>query len=250
MAGTDDNFTYQTERESPCRILPGRQRQDLSAIPHGPVSAADNARLTRAGFDKSFTLAAYFKQACGTCNACKPARIVVNDYHQTRSDRQVINRNRDLIVNITATPDEAAHQALFLRNFADRHENAYDTFQQLTIRHSFRVAAMLKHPMVSNMVMEVRTRESGQLLGASIFDDCGDGLKGHYYYYEPGLPAARSMGTFMVLQMIEQARLAGKDYLYLGALTREPSKISYKARFQPLEILEGSQWLPLKPVLK
>jgi leucyl-tRNA---protein transferase len=100
--------------------------------------------------------------------------------------------------------------------------------------------------MVQNSVMEVR-KPDNTLVAATVYDDAGNGLKLNYYYYEPGMPAGRSLGTYMILKCIEEARKSGKDYVYLSALTEEPSKISYKARFQPLETLRNGQWSAYNP---
>ena len=241
-----DKFTYSDEPPRSCKILPGRERRELMATPAGPVTVDDNRHMSEAGFDKSLTLSVYFKQVCNNCDACKPTRILVRDYVPSASDRQVVNRNRDLRVTFDAAPDPREHQPLFLRNFEDRHQDSYDSFERNVIRRGFNVAAIHRNPMVPNSVMEIRD-PANALVGAAVFDDAGNGLKGHYYYYQPGLPAGRSLGTFMVLKLVEHARALDKDYVYLGALTREPSKVSYKARFKPLEILDGGAWVPFAP---
>lgn len=246
MPDNDDKFTFTHEDTRPCRILPGQTRRDLAARPTGPVTTEDNQRMIESGFDKDLTLGAYFKQACENCRACIPARIVAHDYVFSRGEQRILNQNRDLTVRIATAPDASEHQPLFLRNFEDRHKDSYSLFQQMTIRHSFNVAALLQNPMVQNSVMEVRDAH-GKLVGATVFDDAGNGLKLNYYYYEPGMPAGRSLGTFMILKCIEEARRTGKDYVYISALTEQPSKISYKARFRPLETLRGGNWTPYNP---
>lgn len=248
MTGTDDKFTYSTEDTRPCRILAGQTRRDLAARPNGPVTVADNQRMIENGFDKDLMLGAYFRQACEQCQACIPARIVARDYVFSRGEQRILNQNRDLSVRIIAQggADAAEHHPIFLRNFEDRHKNSYSLFQQMTIRNSFNVASILRNPMVQNSVMEVRTANN-TLVAATVFDDAGNGLKLNYYYYEPGMPAGRSLGTFMILKCIEEARRQAKDYVYISALTREPSKIAYKARFQPMETLQNGRWSVFKP---
>lgn len=246
MPDNNDKFTFTHEDTRPCRILPGQTRRDLAARPSGPVTTADNQRMIESGFDKDLTLGAYFKQACENCRACIPARIVARDYVFTRGEQRILNQNRDLTVRITTAPDAAEHHPLFLRNFEDRHKDSYSLFQQMTIRHSFNVASLLQNPMVQNSVMEVRDADD-KLVGATVFDDAGNGLKLNYYYYEAGLPAGRSLGTFMILKCIDEARKASKDYVYISALTEQPSKIAYKARFRPLETLRDGNWTPHNP---
>ena len=244
----DGKFTYSIEDSRPCRILPGQTRRDLAARPSGPVTTADNQRMVESGFDKDLTLGAYFRQACENCQACIPARIVARDYVFSHGEQRILKQNRALAVRIVPAENAAPaeHHPLFLRNFEDRHKDSYSLFQQMTIRNSFNVASIINNPMVQNSVMEVRDA-SNRLLGATVFDDAGNGLKLNYYYYEPGMPAGQSLGTFMILKCIEEARRRGKDYVYISALTQSPSKIAYKARFQPLETLRGGSWSPYRP---
>lgn len=247
-AKTTAKFTFTTGEERPCRILPGQTRRELHGVFNpaaAPLDTAENGALNRAGFDKSLSLTEIFRQACAACNACKPARIVARDYRFSRGERHILNRNDDLRVAINPAPQPAEHQPLFLRNFEARHKDGYDPFMQFMIRHMFRVGPMLNHPLVPNITMEIRRDDT--LLGAALYDDTGDGYKANYYYYAPEEPGARSLGTFLILQMIAQAQAADKPYVYLGALTREPSKISYKSRFRPLEILDGGAWVPYAP---
>jgi arginine-tRNA-protein transferase len=42
--------------------------------------------------------------------------------------------------------------------------------------------------------------------------------------------------------MIEQSRMSGLEYLYLGYLIHGSSKMKYKQYFQPLEALINNQW--------
>jgi arginine-tRNA-protein transferase len=254
MDGDNDKFDYELDKERECRILPGQTRREMAAWPRRgeKVTAADNAQMTRNGFDKDLKLTYYFKLACENCHACTPARIIAADYVLNKHERKIIHRNADLVVTVNDKPSVSEHEKLFLQNFNDRHKDSYSTFQQMVIQHTPDMARMLKHRMFPNLVLEVREKSGapqrpGRLVGAALFDDCADGFKGHYYYYEPGLPAARSMGTFMILQLIAMTQEAGKRYLYTGPLTREPSKISYKTRFQPMETLGPGGWQPFRP---
>lgn len=255
MNGDDnDKFAYEHDHERDCTIIPGRKRRDLEAWPKqgAQISTADNTRMVQDGFDKSVRLSYYFKLACQNCRACLPARIVAKDYKFSRHDRKMMHRNADLVVSVNPAPNPIEHERLYTSNFRDRHTNSYTLMQQIVILHMVPIQRMLSHQMYPNKVMEIREPSKnphmpGRLIGAVIYDECDDGFKGLYYYYEPGLPAGRSLGNYMILKLIEKAQADGKPYLYTGPLTRKPSRLAYKTRFQPLETLGPKGWEPFKP---
>ena len=57
-----------------------------------------------------------------------------------------------------------------------------------------------------------------------------------YFFYDPD-DRHRSLGTFNVLSVIEQARQRGLSQVYLGYYVEGCRSLEYKARFGPSEIL-------------
>ena len=64
------------------------------------------------------------------------------------------------------------------------------------------------------------------LVGACIIDALDDGYSAVYSFFDP-LLARRSLGTFMVLWLVEDARRRGLPYIYLGYWIAESDKMSY-----------------------
>ena len=52
----------------------------------------------------------------------------------------------------------------------------------------------------------------------------------------------RSLGTHMILWLIEQARALSLEHVYLGFWIDGCAKMSYKAKFQPQEIWTIDGW--------
>jgi arginine-tRNA-protein transferase len=82
---------------------------------------------------------------------------------------------------------------------------------------------------------------AGRLVGASLTDYIRSGLSGVYKFFEPG-DDRRSLGTFIILWHASRARELGLPYVYLGYWIRTCRKMAYKARFAPLERLDGAFW--------
>ena len=75
----------------------------------------------------------------------------------------------------------------------------------------------------------------------ALTDVLADGLSMVYSFFEPD-EAARSLGTFMVLDHIARAQRMGLAYVYLGYWVRGSRKMDYKSRFLPQERLTPDGW--------
>jgi len=86
-------------------------------------------------------------------------------------------------------------------------------------------------------------------VAAALVDRLSDGYSLIYSFYDPD-EERRSLGSFMILDHIAQARAANQAYVYLGYWVQGSAKMDYKARYQPLEVLRRGGWrrLPLDQV--
>ncbi|GIX30794.1 MAG: putative arginyl-tRNA--protein transferase [Porticoccaceae bacterium] len=216
----------------PCSYLPGRVAVTRFVDPAMPVDVALHSELSRLGFRRSGRF--YYAPGCPGCRACLACRIVVGEFRLTRAFARTLRRGGGLERRLVARLDEEEHYPLFEAYIAERHRDG-DMYPPS--REQFR--EFLAEGVDGTRYLEFR--EGGRLLGCAVIDFLDDGLSAVYTYFAP--EAARlSPGTLAILCQIELARQQGLPYVYLGYWIRECRKMSYKARFAPLEILTADGW--------
>src|SRR6185437_10674184 len=93
---------------------------------------------------------------------------------------------------------------------------------------------------VATKMIELRAAD-GTLYGAGLYDPLDDGLSAVYSFFDPE-HGKRSLGTLLVLALIDEARRRKLAYVYLGYWIEGSPKMSYKSRFWPLEALGPRGW--------
>jgi arginyl-tRNA--protein-N-Asp/Glu arginylyltransferase len=226
---------------SPCPYLPGREERKVFA--HLPLSegATINDALTQIGFRRSQNIA--YRPACEGCEACVSARIPVADYPFSRSERRVLGRGGDLSRHLVEAEATMEQFELLRRYLLTRH--AEGGMAEMTWPD---YVAMVEDTAARTHLIEYRARSDdrgpGDLIACVLVDVLSDGLSLVYSFYDPAL-TKRSLGSFIILDHIQQAALAGLPYVYLGYWVSGSPKMAYKARFNPIEVLKPGGWVLL-----
>lgn len=222
----------------PCPYLPGRVERKLFTRLNGPNAQALNSTLSQAGFRRSHDI--IYRPVCPGCQACVPVRIPVDRFRPNRSMRRAMAANGDLVAAerpAAATPEQFR---LFLRYQRSRH---HDSDMARMTAADF--AAMVEDGNAGSALLEFRTT-AGRLYGVMLSDRLGDGFSAVYSFFEPDEPG-RSLGTYMVLSLVELARARRLPYVYLGYWIADSRKMAYKMRYRPLEALTANGWETLVP---
>ena len=223
---------------SPCPYLPARDERKVFA--HLPLSEGPsvNDALTQVGFRRSQNIA--YRPACEACEACISVRILATDYPFSRSERRNLDRNVDIARHLVEAEATMEQFDLLRRYLLARH--AEGGMADMTWPD---YVAMVEDTAVRTHLIEYRLPSSdrgpGDLIACVLVDILGDGLSLVYSFYDPGL-ARRSLGSFIILDHVVQARLATLPYVYLGYWVPGSPKMDYKARFRPVEVLKPSGW--------
>lgn len=220
----------------PCPYLQGRTEQNIFTELSGPAVSQLYDALTQAGFRRSHNVA--YRPSCPGCQACVPVRVVAWQFEPSRSQLRVARANADVgecEVTGLATPEQ---YALFARYLSARHadgEMAGMTYADYV--------AMVEDSPLNTLIAEYRDG-AGKLIGACLVDRLHDGLSAVYSFFEPS-QSERSLGTYMIMRLVERTRAAGLPYLYLGYWISGSRKMAYKANFRPLEGLTSRGWTVL-----
>ena len=221
---------------SPCPYLEGKMERRIFVDLTGPQAVLSYDLLSEAGFRRSLGFA--YRPACPGCNACVAVRIPVERFELSRQWRRVLAANADLTAQIRPAIATAEQYALFSRYQVGRHrdgEMARMDFEDYR--------TMIEVGAASSHVVEFRDAH-GNLMAGCLVDRMASGFSAVYSFYEPETPK-RSLGSHVVLALIDTARAEGLPHVYLGYWIGESDKMAYKVRFQPLEALTREGWRAL-----
>lgn len=231
------NLRFYLTAPSACPYLPGRKERKVFTGLDGPDAASVNDSLTHAGFRRSQNIA--YRPACDECEACVSARVVVGRFEPHRRWRKILARNDDISRHLR--PGEATEEQFWLlrRYLLSRHGEG--GMADMTLLD---YAAMIEETAVKTHIVEYRYREGpdkGELAACALVDVLRDGISLVYSFFDTRDPR-RSLGSYLILDHIAQAKAAGFPHLYLGYWVRGSEKMAYKAQFQPIELLRGGAW--------
>jgi arginine-tRNA-protein transferase len=220
-----------------CPYLDGRSERKLVTDLAGRNAATFYNDLSRAGFRRSHHLA--YRPACVGCNGCVPVRIPVAGFSESRSLRRIRNANRDLATRTEPAIATLEQYRLFMRYQRSRHADSDMAAMSLGDYRS-----MVEDSPVVTRLVELRTPD-GKLAGGCLIDVLDDGLSAVYSFYAPDADK-RSLGSYLVLALVDEARRRGLPHVYLGYWIEKSPKMAYKARFRPLEALTPTGWHTLE----
>ena len=237
---------FHSTRARPCPYLPGRHERSIAAELDSFAAQDVYDAACAAGFRRSHGF--IYRPACADCDACLPVRIVARDFIPRGTMTRVLKRNADLTGRTLPALASAEQFALFSRYQKSRHASAESKDEPAAhdaggmdrmTRSDY--TAMIEDSPVDSHVVEYRSHD-GVLLAAMLTDRVADGLSAVYSFFAPDADPRRSLGSYMILDLVRRAQADSLPYVYLGYLILETPKMSYKARFQPIEALGADGW--------
>ncbi len=230
---TPENTQLFLTAAMPCPYLPGRQERKLFTHLTGRRAASLHHLLSDNGFRRSQNL--IYRPACDGCSACQSVRIVAQEFVPSARYRRIRKANADIAVEVCQPRATAEQFALFKRYLDARHAGGGMT-QMSFVDYEY----MVEDTPVQTVVVEYRLTSHPQrpLVAVALTDVMPDGLSMVYSFYDPLLDK-RGLGNLLILDNIEQVKLAALTYVYLGYWVKDSPKMAYKGQFRPLEVQRG-----------
>ncbi len=218
---------------APCPYLPDQLERKLFThlnVLDGPEL---NDALTQVGFRRSQNIV--YRPACESCSACQSVRVLASAFTPSRTQKRVIRKNADLVRTVEAALASDEHYALLLRYIRARHpEGGMEDISYADY------LSMVEDTAARSQVCEYRDA-NGKLMAAALVDNLSDGPSLVYSFFEPA-EEGRSLGAFIILDHILQARQNHNPFVYLGFWIKNSEKMRYKTQYRPIEVLKTGGW--------
>lgn len=222
----------------PCAYLKGREERKVFTTLQGPNANSVNNALSLKGFRRSQSV--IYRPACVGCAACMSIRIPAAHFRPSRTQRRLIRRNADVVRRPCEAWATEAQYDLFRRYLDSRHAGG-----GMADMDAFDFASMVDETPINSTLVEyaLEDRETGtqRLIAACLSDILGDGLSMVYSFFDPD-EAARSLGSYMILDHIKMAGEMGLPHVYLGYWVPGSPKMDYKISYRPFELCDGANW--------
>jgi len=234
----------QTGAEFGCPYVPGRAARFSGFDCDRPLPEGLYESLMQVNFRRNGSVV--YRPDCQGCSDCRMIRIKTDGLRLNRSQRRCLTQNQDLIVSVEPAEPTAEKHALYRRYLAARHSSAAPDGDAMDGSQE-EFESFLYSSCVTTEDLVFRDA-SERLLAVSVVDLEPRSLSAVYCYFDPEESIRRSLGTFNILTLVEEARRRGLDYVYLGYWLGDSKKMSYKAAFQPSEVWNPTEgFVPRRP---
>jgi leucyl-tRNA---protein transferase len=228
----------------PCPYISGKTERKVFTELSGAHADELNEALGRIGFRRSQNVA--YRPSCIDCKSCVSVRVLTDEFQPNATQRRIIKRNADLAVSACRPWSTSEQYDLLRRYLSQRHPSG-----GMAGMDDMDYADMVEQSPVRSHVVEYRTPgrfgRLGELVGACLTDQQGDGLSMIYSFYDAEAEGRPGLGNYIIMDHIMRAKAAGLPYVYLGYWVEGAARMQYKIRYRPMERLGPDGWERFEP---
>jgi arginyl-tRNA--protein-N-Asp/Glu arginylyltransferase len=214
---------------SECSYLPGQAAQ-LEYVLVSKITPAEYQHLMSEGWRRFGHM--LFHPVCRQCHECRTIRVLVDRFQPNRSQRRVRKLNEGQVRLRIGAPSCDREKLDLYDRYHLFQSGIKDWPLHAPKQRDEYIGAYVNNPFPTH---EYGYYLGDRLVGVGYVDVLPESLSAIYFFYEPEL-RDRSLGTWNVLSVIEQAALSGRPYVYLGYFVAGCESLEYKANFAPNQI--------------
>lgn len=176
----------------------------------------------------------HFIPECKNCDECKTIRIDINKFKFSKSQKRVINKNKNTEVYIQKPSISVDHLNLFDKyhtHMQDKKQWKYDPSTPEEYYRSYVSGA-------NDYGKEILYFVDEKLVGVALIDLLPSGISAIYCYYDHDYEHL-SLGKYSILAQISIAKQQNIPYLYLGYWIKDHFSMGYKEDYKPFEVLQN-----------
>lgn len=185
----------------------------------------------------------HFVPECKWCTKCISMRIDVKNYEFTKSEKRVINKNKDT--------------KLYLRtpSMTLEHLNLYDKYHSvMNAKKNWPFTPIEPNDYLKSYVegkeeysKELLYMRDNKLIGVALVDILPNAMSSIYCFYDHDY-SDLSIGKFSILAQIKIAKEMNIPYIYLGYWIKDHFSMGYKEAYGPFEVLKNRPTLDEEPI--
>jgi leucyl-tRNA---protein transferase len=215
-----------------CNYLDNRKATSLFADPIFSKNKVLYSTLVANGFRRSGEH--LYQPYCSECSECVPVRISVNEFKPRRHQKRTWKNNQDLSVTQLTAEFNEEHFQLYKKYLSMRHP---DGGMDKPNRDDYK--NFLWSSWSETCLFEFKLDK--KLIAVAVVDQLEDAFSAVYTFFDPD-SQQRSPGKHAILYLIEQTRLKGYSWLYLGYWIADCNKMKYKIEYRPVECFISGEW--------
>jgi len=176
----------------------------------------------------------HFVPECKSCTDCKTIRIDVSKYKFSKSEKRILNKNKNTKVYMQKPTVTLEHIDLF--NKYHEHMQLKKNWNENSIDVDEYVKSYVNgaHDYGKELLYFI----DDKLVAVALTDIVYGALSSIYCYYDHDYEHL-SLGKFSILAQLSIAKQSNIPYVYLGYWIKDHYSMGYKENYKPFEVLEN-----------